>query len=174
MLPYHTMKDGIRKTIYIGSPKVWAEIEKEAKRLDRSVSWYLVACHREVQDLNKMRAEPIREYGVPSKPDELPPEEEPGLSHGDLGRHIEETSSITPVMVGVPITDPTPTVEGEPPVPETPVKDEPVPEPSSSPEESSPQKPTKKTSKKKPPKTKKWVNPVANTALAPKGEKDKK
>ena len=36
---------GTRKTIYIKDAGIWAEIKAEAKRLDRSVSWYLVNCH---------------------------------------------------------------------------------------------------------------------------------
>ena len=38
----------MKKTIYIKGKSVWAEIVAEAKRMDRSVSWYLIYCHRKV------------------------------------------------------------------------------------------------------------------------------
>lgn len=39
---------GFLRSLYIKDEAVWDEIKAEAKRLDRSISWYLIACHRRV------------------------------------------------------------------------------------------------------------------------------
>ena len=40
---------GLRQTIYVKSPEEWEEIKAAALEEDRSVSWYLIDCHRKVK-----------------------------------------------------------------------------------------------------------------------------
>jgi len=55
---------GIRKTIYIKSEEEWLQIEESAKRIDRSVSWYLMSLHRGMMDANPER---FKSLGPPSE-----------------------------------------------------------------------------------------------------------
>ncbi len=44
---------GENRSIYIKDMKAWAEIVSEAQKLDRSVGWYLVDCHRQAEEIRR-------------------------------------------------------------------------------------------------------------------------
>lgn len=64
------------KSIYVSDDKVWSEIETEAVRLDRSVSWYLIDCHRQVMKvLNTEKRKPEYRTNMPTTEPDLDIEE---------------------------------------------------------------------------------------------------
>jgi hypothetical protein len=47
---------GLKKTIYVKSQDIWDTVVAAAEAMDRSVSWYLMDCHR--QNLDQFSAAP--------------------------------------------------------------------------------------------------------------------
>ena len=74
---------GIKRLIYVKSKKLMDEIEKSAGEIDRSVSWYLVDCHRRVKSgivsVPEVSELMVKKPGVKTKPVpevKVPPVEE--------------------------------------------------------------------------------------------------